>query len=341
MGGRLVRTAMRTTLNQVRHVTPVHPRRAEGLLASVYGQIERDFGMLAPPMSLHSPAPAVLAAAWAMLRESLVVTTSVSRAAKEAVAAAVSAGNTCPYCVEVHTATLDALDPDPATAAAARWAGADDGRASPFPDADTAQLVGVAVTFHYLNRVVNVFLGDSPLPPALPAGARRRAGRVLGKVMRGPALRGADPGDAIGLLAPAPPAPDLEWAAGEPRVLDAFGRAAATVDVAARDSVPPAVRELLAAELSGWDGRPPGLSRSWVDGPVDALATRDRPAGRLALLVAKASYQVDDDVVGAFRERRPADAALVELVSWAALSAARTVGARLGRTPASGAEEAA
>lgn len=349
MAGRLLRSAIRTTLrstlNQVRHVTPVHPRGADGLTADVYRQIERDFGMLAPPMSLHSPAPANLAAAWAMLRESLVVTTSASRSVKEAVAAAVSAENTCPYCVEVHGATLDALDPDPATRAVAEWVtgGGTPSSSLPFPAAHLPQLVGVAVTFHYLNRVVNVFLGDSPLPPGVPAGGRRHAGKVLGRFMRGPAMRGAHPGDAVGLLAPAPPAPDLAWAEGEPRVREAFDRAAATVDAAAASSVPAAVRELIVAELATWDGSPPGLSRSWVDGPVGRLSTSDQPAARLALFVAKAAYQVDDDVVGAYREGQPADTALIELVSWAALSAARVAGGRLAaRTrPGLGAGEAA
>jgi AhpD family alkylhydroperoxidase len=331
MAGRLLRTAMRTTLNQVRHVTPVHPRDAEGLTAEVYRQLERDFGMLAPPMSLHSPAPANLAAAWAMLRESLVVTTSVGRTAKEAVAAAVSAGNACPYCVEVHGATLDALEPDPATGAVTEWARAGGTLPWPFPARHAPALIGVAVTFHYLNRVVNVFLGDSPLPPVMPAGARRRAGKVLGRIMRGPALRGADPGDSVGLLAPAEPAADLGWAEGEPRVHDAFGRAVAAVDAAAASAVPAAVRDLLATELSTWDGRPPGLSRTWLDGPVAEVPAADRPAARLALLVAKASYQVDDDVVGAYREVQPLDAALVEVVSWAALAAARGAGDRLAR----------
>ena len=353
MAGRLIRTALRSSLNQVRYVVPTHPRDATGLTAEVYRQVERDFGMLAPPISLHSPAPATMAAAWAMLRESLVVTTSASRATKEAVATVVSLGNTCPYCVEVHGATLGGLGvaagglaagdleavADDDLRAVATWVrdGGTRGSASvwrrPFPDAHTPQLVGVAVTFHYLNRMVNVFLGDSPLPPRMPAGARESAGRFLGKFMRGPALRGARPGEALALLAPAPPAGG--WAAGEQRVAEAFGRAAATVDATA--AVPRAVRELVVAELSTWDGRSPGLSREWVERAIAPLSTSDRAAGRLALLVAKASYQVDDWVVEAYRRTRP-DAALVELVSWAAFTAAMEVGGWLG---GQGSEQAA
>ena len=342
MAGRLIRTALRSSMNQIRHVIPVHPRAATGLTARIYHQIERDFGMLAPPISLHSPAPATMAAAWAMLCESLVVTTSVSRATKEAVAAAVSLSNTCPDCVEVHSATLGALvagdgagTPDADVRAIAAWAresGTRDGAAAlarPFPDAHAPQLIGVAVTFQYLNRMVNVFLGDSPLPPRVPAGARGPAGRFLGRVMRGPALRGGRAGESLALLGPAPPADDLAWASGEPRIAEAFARAGATVN--GTGAVAPAVRELVAAELSEWDGRPPGLSRSWVERAVRELSTSDQPAGRLALLVAKASYQVDDEVVTGYRRAQPADAALVELVSWASLSAAMLAGGWLGR----------
>jgi hypothetical protein len=52
----------------------------------------------------------------------------------------------------------------------------------------------------------------------------------------------------------------------------------------------------------------------------------DRPAGRLALLTALASYQVDRSVVRQFRAGWPDDSTLVELTAWASLAAARRVG---------------
>ncbi|HEV2781211.1 MAG TPA: carboxymuconolactone decarboxylase family protein, partial [Actinophytocola sp.] len=333
MAGALVRTALRTSLSQIRHVRPVRPRHAGGLVARVYRQVERDFGMLAPPVALHSPAPAALAASWAMLRETLVVPGDAGRPAKEAVAAAVSDANACPYCVEVHDATLRGLvrDPgaDPALAELATWAresGTSDGAARhawPFPAGHAPELIGVAVTFHYLNRMVHVFLSDSPLPPTVPAGARDRARRFLGWVMRGPAVRSSRPGAAIELLDDAPLPTDLAWAAGNPSIGGAFARAAAAIE---GGTVPPSVRELVTAELSDWDGQPGGPSRAWVHDATAALPPADRAAGRLALLAAKASYQIDDAVVAEFRAGAPADAALVELVSWASLTAARRVG---------------
>src|SRR5690606_18563630 len=189
VGRTLSRMTAPGALAQVRHVAPVRPRAARGLVAEVYAGLERDFGMLAPPVILHSPVPPVMAACWLMLAESLLASGTVTRAAKEAVAAEVSAANTCPYCVDVHTATLHALTPStpPAlttwarTASPARTASippalptsAAPGESAPPaltssartasipPPGDTvgAELVGVVVTFQYINRMVNVFLG--------------------------------------------------------------------------------------------------------------------------------------------------------------------------------------
>src|SRR3954452_15973042 len=105
----MLRGALRRSINQIRYLEADPPSRADPLTAAVYRQLESDFGMLAPPVALHAAVPPLLAACWLMLRESLVADAPVSRATLEAVAAAVSAGNACPYCVTVHGATGQAL----------------------------------------------------------------------------------------------------------------------------------------------------------------------------------------------------------------------------------------
>ena len=96
-------------LVQVRYVSPVRRGSAQGLAGRVYEQVEREFGVLAPSLALLSPAPQVLAASWLMLRETLLVTRQVDRAAKETVATTVSLGNTCPWCVTVHSTMASGL----------------------------------------------------------------------------------------------------------------------------------------------------------------------------------------------------------------------------------------
>jgi AhpD family alkylhydroperoxidase len=348
MAGSLVAKALRRSLRQVRHVTPPSVGAARDLVAKVYEQSERDFGMLAPPVALHSPAPGPLAGSWMMLRETLIAPGLVDRATKEAVAAAVSIANSCPYCVAVHGATAHGLlgsttaaaiggddlasITDPVLRGIALWARTSGTQHTatagepPFPLEQAPELIGTAVAFQYLNRMVNVFLGESPLPPSVPASARPTVTKVLGAFMRAAANRPGVPGASLVLLPAAPLPRDLAWAAANTTVADAFSRAASAIDEAGDRAVPPAVRELIAARLARWDGRPAGISRGWVEDEVTALPGEERPAARLALLTALASYQVDQSVVDEFRLRRPGDETLVELTSWAALSAARRVG---------------
>jgi alkylhydroperoxidase family enzyme len=274
-----------------------------------------------------------------MLRESLIADGLADRASKEAVAAAVSEANACPYCVEVHQATLDGLPPSAASGAVGVWAKGTTTRRSaegaevPFPAEWAPELIGVAVTFQYLNRMVHVFLGDSPLPPNVPAAARGKARRFLGWYMGSAAGRAVRAGESLELLPDVPLAGDLSWAATHPTIAGTFARAVVAIEVGGVRSVPQAVRELVTARLSTWDGEPTGPSRAWVNDAITGLAPGDRAAGRLALLTALASYQIDQSVVDEFRREHPEDGTLVELTSWSSMAAARRIGSWI---PASG-----
>ncbi|WP_181776092.1 carboxymuconolactone decarboxylase family protein [Amycolatopsis pittospori] len=300
MAPTLVKLALRRALRETRYVRPVTAGRATGLVRDVYRQLERDFGMLAPPVAVHSPSPPVLAASWVMLRESLATDGETSRADREVVATLVSQANSCPYCVEVHGMALGSLGRSSVVSEMT------DPRPSAPSDAARSELTAVAFTFHYLNRVVSVFLGTSPLPPSVPDSARSRAKAVLGRFLK--PVSGVVPGLSLDFL-PAG-SRDFSWAAGNPVVEDAFSRASAAFDSLV---ISPVVRDVVLQELSTWDGTPPGLSRAWVDSVED-------PVARLALVVAKAAYQVDDVLVAA---AGLADPELVELVGWAAFVAAQ------------------
>ncbi|MEU5869218.1 hypothetical protein ABZ815_49195, partial [Nonomuraea sp. NPDC047529] len=118
----------------------------------------------------------------------------------------------------------------------------------------------------------------------------------------------------------------------DPRRGAAFARPAAANEAGGARRLPDPVRELVAERVSGWDGVPPGPGNGWAAEAAAALPPAQRPAARLALLTALASHQVDRRVVDEFRaappdSAAPAGAALVEVVSWAAMTAARRTGA--------------
>jgi alkylhydroperoxidase family enzyme len=338
-------------LTQVRYVSPVRRGAAKGLVGRVYEQVEREFGVLAPSLALHSPAPQVLAASWVMLRETLLAAGTVERAAKEAVATTVSLGNACPWCATVHSTMLSGLagglvladqpaEPvaDPRLRAVTTWArdcGTEEGarRHEPAcPAREAPELIGTAVLFHYYNRMVNVFLTEVPLPPGAPRMALGPVMRILGSRMLPAAGQPCQPGASLDLLPAAPLPRDLSWASGDRVTQDAFARGCAAVDAAGARSVPPSVRDLVMTELDNWHGERRGPGRAWLDSVVSALPHADQPAGRLALLTALASAQVDRSVVQMFRASQPDDSTLVELTAWASLAAARRVGSWIPRS---------
>jgi AhpD family alkylhydroperoxidase len=338
----LLASGVRRSLGQIRYVSPVMPGHAEGLVASVYAQAERDFGLVAPPLVLHSPAPTVLAATWLMLRETLLANCSAARAQKEVVAAAVSVANECPYCVAVHSAAVRDLVGGSVSAeiAAGRFADVADpglrdtalwaretglpGRAKPAPANSFPELAGVAVTFHYLNRMVTIFLPESPLPPLTP---KPMGGWVMGMLASAMVAPSPVPGASLDLLPDAPLPAEFSWAADESQVAAALARAAAAIDAAGSSVVPEPVRALVGERLQDWDGKAPGPSRAWAQESAGGLPVADRPLGRLTLLAAFAPYQITKADIAAIGPS--GDEALVAATSWASMAAARRIGSWL------------
>jgi len=342
MKNAIMANGLKRSLAQIRYVSPVLPGTASGLVASVYAQAEQDFGMVAPPVAMHSPNPDALAGSWAMLRETLIVTGQADRAEKEVVAAGVSVANTCPYCIAVHTAAAhgvdSSLDVDAITSGnlsspllkeISGWAKASGQRGSiqPPPPGNFAELAGVAVTFQYLNRMVTIFLPDSPLPPMTPKAI---GGWVMSMLASAMTSSAAEPGASLANLPEAELPPEFSWAAGDARIATALAGAAAAIDRAAAQVVTAPVRELVTSTLSSWDGVAPGPSKSWVDDAVAGLEPAQRPAGRLALLTALAPHQVvKADVTGFKSATKAGDDAVIGLTAWASMAAARTVGSWL------------
>ena len=198
---------------------------------AIYQEMERLFGVISPPVALHSPAPDMLAATWMIMSEALLVNGLVERNVKEAVATAVSVGNECPYCVTVHGTMMRSLGhggdatalahdriadiADPDVRAVAGWVRANassvaavgDDAKPPFAPEQTPEILGVALVFHYFNRMVNVFLPDAPMPPLAPNALVPVVLPVLGRFLRSAYRNRAPVGGTLRLLpeAPLPP----------------------------------------------------------------------------------------------------------------------------------------
>jgi AhpD family alkylhydroperoxidase len=328
----------------VQYVTVVPHKAATGVLRAVYDQARAEMGMLPEAVTMFSPAPEVGLAAWGTFRESLLSTGHASRALKEAVAARVSTLNQCPYCVDAHTillygsgandfatSVLSGIQPpagelaeisDWVTSVMTRPAAP---LPAPFPPEQIPEIVGTLVEFQFLNRVINVLLNGTFLPG--PDQAKRVARKVTGRIFARRIKAHREPGGAVGLVAGLPIPADLNWAAPSPAIASAYAALAAACTEAAARVVPPSVVTLVERTLDGWDGQFPGPSRAWLTGLVASLPLADQAVGRLALLTAMAPFQVVADDVASFRADHHEDADLVALLTWAAFTAARRIGA--------------
>lgn len=328
------------TGGSIRHLTPVSRAKATGLVAATYDALELEFALV-PPLTIHSVCPETLAGAWAAMREAFIVDPS-HRVAREAVASGVSLANQCPYCVDIHTAMLDAngdhaladsirtddcgADTLTVWAKATRYCGAPELKALPFPKRLIPQMLGTAVLFHYINRLVSVFLSENAAPlPLRSALSRKIFGRAFGgKVGKNLLAVRAEPGVSLHMLPDAPLPREFAWAAADPAIAGGLARFNAAIDATGQHHVPEPVRLVVLHRLELWHDEEMPLSNRWVDEAIEGLAREDqRASARFALQTALAAYRVNGAMISAFRQHYPSDAALFATAAWASLTASR------------------
>jgi AhpD family alkylhydroperoxidase len=324
-----------------RFFTPAKTSAATGLTAEVYRQMRDDFLGPVPTFRALSAAPEVLAATWALMREALLAG-DASRVDRELVASAVSRANRCRFCVDAHVMLLHALGEhelaevvvrggtprQPRHAELARWAEASrNPRAAAWTSPYRPEVSGTLLAFHFINRIVSALLDPDLLPGGLQRSpvVRSVGGRLFAGTARGP----KEPGRSLPLL-DAGTAPPPAWAGDSP-----VGVAYASLKNAAGkggDLLGEVARQTVTATVRWEDGRHPARPAEWAAELVRDLPGADRPATRIALLAAFAPGAISPRDVALWRLSHPADADLVRLVAYGAITATDHVARAL--TPA-------
>lgn len=313
-------------------------------VGEMYQQISQDLlaGMTeAPePFTIHSIAPDILAGCWMIFRETLLAG-RVHHGLKQTLATVVSQANDCPWCVDAHEIVMqaagygDALkannskQANPHTTNLIAWAkttGLRDGSHNdvlPFNEKDAPEIIGCVLTFHYLNRMVNVLLDERTLPQQV--WLRRPLQSAMSLLFRGHAKKQHPVGQSLHFLPEAPLLPEFKWADPSPEIASAFARFSATMDAVGEAVVPQAVRDVTLNYLAQWDGRPVSISRQWVEDAMRDLPVEYHAIARLTLLVAVAPHQISERTIQDFRQVSPDDKVLVETLAWGSYAAMRQI----------------
>ncbi|TDF92790.1 carboxymuconolactone decarboxylase family protein [Paenibacillus piri] len=334
----------------IKYIRPLPVSSCNGLVSEMYKQIRRDFGFVGDIFIMHSPSPPLLASLWAALRETELVG-SVPRGIKEAVAAAVARANQCSFCVDAHTTMLmaagnhevaqkiskDQVDSisDEKMYSIVKWALATRSPRSsillnpPFTAQEAPEIIGTAVTTHYITRMMDVLLTNKTLVPINHSLMNYMIKRVIALLFSSSIRKSRKPGESIVFLSEALLPDDLRWAKSHPIISRAFACFAADTEAAGHTTLPEEVRSNVRHYIDEWDGKEPGLSRKWVEQTVKTLSGPSKIAAKLALLTAIAPYQIDEDLIQDFRSAYEDDVQLLNVLSWSSFMAARKIGSWL------------
>ena len=325
----------------VRYIAIPDLKSQDPLTKSVLEQALREF-QLVPPLTIHISDPELLAGVWSVLRETYIVNQK-DRALRERVASIVSSLNKCPYCQNVHSAFHENTDQNDeynsAKKAVEQWANLTLlpkqalTLVKKIPIEKRPQLLGTAVVFHYINRIVNVFLDESPV--RLPSGisgknSQKVSKKMLGKFGKRLLKLDPKPGEFVWEISEKIPSYSLFiWAKDDPAVSKGFAQFGYAIERAGKSELSSFVRFLITSHLSDWHGEVPPLSSHWIDEVLREVSEKERAAAEFALLTARASWQIDPKRIEKLRSQGANDQRLVRIAAWGAFSAAKRIGSLL------------
>ena len=350
----------RMSVKTMRYVEAIPRKEANGLVRRVYDMIAEDF-FINGSLTSHSKVPKLLAGVWTGGRESILVSDRLDRTTKEALTAVLSQVNDCAYCGDMLISLVSGAGKQDAASnifyeqenqindsllrERLSWVKAaittgEEMPVTPFSSEQMPEVLGSILAMSHINRVSHVIMDGSPVvAPFRLKGVKAAALRMFGAELKVTTERRLEPGRALQLLSSAPLANDMQWAKGNPRIAKALARWAAVIEQEVQCVTSPEVREVVRNSLQQWQGETMPLSRSWVEKEIATLPEKDRAVARLALVVGKASYQVDESLVQDVLGEEHDEKRLIRVLAWAAFSAGRRIASMIDERVHTQAEE--
>ncbi len=183
-----------------------------------------------------------------------------------------------------------------------------------------------------INRFSHIVMDGSPVKTPFGLQLIKSALlRLFGNELRATHIHQLEPGRSLHLLPDATLPSDMQWARSNPRIAQTVAQWAAAVDKEADDVIPGVVQELVHENLGHWQGEVMPMSRSWLEKEVLDLEGNERAIAKLALALAKASYQIDDQIVEDVIKYNPGEENFIRILAWSSFTAARHVANRIGK----------
>ena len=314
----------------------------EGLTKDVLLQSQRDF-FVNGTITSHAACPSLMAGMWVGGREIALTNQHLPAWLKKAMGAALSEVNKCPYCEDfllslTHGAKknnianslrknkMEWIDDD-LTLKRLHWTkasitkDAEELQDPPFGSKELPEALGTLIVFNYTNKISDFTLNGSPVPSSLRSGALK----LFGMELQESSALDLEHGTSLSLLPEAELPEEFNWAADNPLVTDTLSRWNYVVEEEINQALSEKVQQFIRDRLNTWQGGQAPLSRRWVEEEVKGLQGEERDKARLVLLIAKASYQIDDGIIEQVVQHGVNEADLVRLGVWGAFMGAKTI----------------
>ena len=322
--------------------TPSTLGGAKSLTKEVLLQSQRDF-FINGTITCHAACPPLMAGMWVGGREIALTNQHLPAWLKKAMGAALSEVNKCPYCEDfllslTHGAKknnvanslrqneMEAID-DELTLKKLQWTkssitkNAEERHDPPFSPEEMPEALGTLIVFNYTNKISDFTLNGSPVPSSLRSGALK----LFGLELQESSAMDLEHGASLNMLPEATLPEEFHWAADNPLVADTLSRWNHVVEEEISHALSGEAQQMIRDNLLTWPGGQAPLSRRWVEEEVKDLQGEERDKARLVLLIAKASYQMDDGIIEQVTQHGVGEADLVRLGAWGAFMGAKTI----------------
>ena len=270
---------------------------------------------------------------------------NVPREIKEAIAACISQLNQCSYCVDAHTIMLTAKGEkqtaqqitkeqyqnikNPKIRKIVEWALASLSPDSeiiknpPFKAEEAPEIIGTAVFYHYINPLVTVYLGKTPLPlPVLKTPMKKIASRLFKKAVN----RQKTPGTSLSLLPERNLPTSFTWAKGDPNVAGAYARFAAVIKNMEKTYVPLLTRKTITQHVKEWPRNKQQNKIQWMKEKTAKMDSLAEIATKLALLIINQPYRINEEIINSFQNSSSQKNQLLAITTWASFTKATKIG---------------
>ncbi len=332
----------------INHIKYIRSNKATGKLKNLYKHINLNFGKLAEPFVLHSSNVELTAGVWAMLYETVLVDGEVKRSLKEAIATIVSEINKCPYCVDAHSIMIfgtekglqndisivkeGTIKPKTKDEKIIQWAlrnlDFDNSviQNPPFIKEEAPEIIGTAVLFHYLTRMVTLFAGNSPFPTTKMRGLLIKVASffIFAKAINKKKIAG----ECLIFLNEISNQDAFVWAAGSPNIRKAFQY----LKHHSEYNIQKILSSELIALLKNISKKPemlqPGFGNKNLGNFLNEVKPTEREMAEFSFFTMFEPYKITEKCFHALRQRL-GDEEILQLAAFAGMLVAENIGEKL------------